>query len=150
MLRAFFILGLPYDSLDTMKQSVLFAKEIDPDFAYFFIATLFPGTAMYDIVEGMTSENPNCPEDLKAEISSVDRGFFLKPVSKFTFGKLKPGDVAKAYSYAVRTFYMRPRKIMSILGTIKSTPELKWVLHYFLTSMINIMMSIFGMEKGVE
>jgi hypothetical protein len=132
-----------------MKQTAQFAKELDPDFANFFIATLFPGTEMYDIVERMVSESPNCPDNVKAELSSVDRGFFLKPVINFTFGNLKPGDVAKAYKYAVRTFYMRPRKILKILGTIKSVTELRWILHYFATSMLSIFSGMLGQDSGI-
>ncbi len=145
LLRAFFILGLPYDSMKTMRQTIQFAKEINPHIAYFYVATLFPGTAMYDIVKDMgridekipgAMERQDDPEEL-----SVDAGFFYKPVSKFAFGKLKPGDVAKAYKIAVREFYMRPRKIVDMINTIKSIPELKWVLHYFVVSLANIFTS---------
>jgi hypothetical protein len=142
LLRAFFILGLPYDSLKTMRQTIQFAKEINPHIAYFYVATLFPGTAMYDIVKDMGRINENVPGVMESandpDELSVDAGFFYKPVSKFSFGKLKPGDVAKAYKIAVREFYMRPGKVADIISTIKSIPELKWVLHYFIVSLLNV------------
>jgi radical SAM superfamily enzyme YgiQ (UPF0313 family) len=142
LLRAFFILGLPYDSLKTMRQTVSFAKEIDPHIAYFYVATLFPGTAMYDIVKDMGRIHERVPGVLECEDSindlSVDAGFYYKPISKFSFGKLKPGDVAKAYKIAVREFYMRPRKVLEMISTIKSAPELKWMAHYFIVSLLNI------------
>ncbi|MEX2680707.1 MAG: radical SAM protein [Candidatus Sigynarchaeota archaeon] len=160
LLRAFFILGLPYDSMKTMRQTIQFAKEINPHIAYFYIATLFPGTAMYEIVKNMGHVYENalgllgCQNDRTERIyenvpgvmrdqdknkdMSIDAGFFYKPVSKFSFGNLKPGDVAKAYKIAVREFYMRPCKIIDVLSTIKSLPELKWVMHYFIISIFNI------------
>lgn len=142
LLRAFFILGLPYDSLKTMRQTVNFAKEINPHIAYFFVATLFKGTEMYDIVKDMGKIQEKVPGVLENKESlaelSVDAGFYYKPVSKFAYGKLKPGDVMKAYKIAVREFYIRPSKILEMISTIKSTPELKWILHYFLVSFLNI------------
>ncbi len=145
LLRAFFILGLPYDSLKTMRQSIQFAKEINPHIAYFYVATLFQGTAMYDIVKEMGKIHENVPGVMECPDEpdglSVDAGFFYKPVSKFTYGKLKPGDVAKAYKIAVREFYMRPSKIVDIIKTIKSIPEIKWVIQYFIVSMANIFTS---------
>lgn len=147
LLRAFFILGLPYDSFDTMRQTIRFAREIEPDFAYFFIATLFPGTEMYDIVRDMGNMedfmSDTCNDKEERENFNVDLGFFYKPVINFTYGKMKPGDVENAYKIAVRDFYMRPRKILSILGTIKSIPEIKWIFHYFIVSLSNIISSIF-------
>lgn len=150
LLRAFFILGLPYDSPGSMHHTVRFAKEIDPHIAYFYVATLFPGTAMYDIVKDMGQISEHVPgvmpdEDMHDDLS-VDAGFFYKPVSKFSFGKLKPGDVSKAYKIAVREFYMRPKKILDVLSTIKSIPELKWALHYFIVSITNI----FGTQSTTD
>jgi anaerobic magnesium-protoporphyrin IX monomethyl ester cyclase len=141
--RAFFILGLPYDSLDTMRQSVQFAKEIDPDFAYFFIAKAFPGSKMYDMaremgaVEHQTSDE--CKESSEEERVSKDPVFFSRPFINFSMGKLKPGDVKKAYNIAVREFYMRPKKILNLIKIIKSIPELKFHLQFFLVAMNNIL-----------
>ncbi|HME55422.1 MAG TPA: radical SAM protein [Candidatus Lokiarchaeia archaeon] len=148
LLRAFFILGLPYDSLDTMKQSIKFAKEIDPEFADFFIATLFPGTEMYDIVENTgviekkTSSN-SCEGETDTDSISMDFGFYFKPVINFSFAKLKPGDVKTAYNIAVREFYFRPRKILSVIGTIKSIYEIEYILNFFLLAMNNVINGLF-------
>ncbi|MHA1847564.1 MAG: B12-binding domain-containing radical SAM protein [Promethearchaeota archaeon] len=145
LLRAFFILGLPYDSYETMRQTVNFAKEINPDFAYFFIATLFPGTEMYDIVKRMGKMNDRVLEgELNKKNSlKIDIGFFYKPMINFTIGKLKPGDVKKAYTLAVREFYMRPSKIIAIIRTIRSVPEIKWIFHYFIVAMVNVIENAF-------
>ena len=147
LLRAFFILGLPYDSLDTMRQSIKFAKEIDPDFADFFIATLFPGTEMYDIVKAMgvieKTSSGGCNEETGEGTISMDLGFYYKPVINFSFAKLKPGDVKTAYNIAVREFYFRPSKILSIIGTIRTIPEFKYILNFFLVTMINVIKGLF-------
>jgi len=152
LLRAFFILGLPYDSLDTMKQSIKFAKEIDPDIANFFIATLFPGTEMYSIVKdmGLIENIPStgCKDESDDDTISLEQGFYYKPVIKFSFAKLKPGDVKTAYNIAVREFYFRPKKILSIINTIKSVPELKYILHFSLVAINNIINNLFF--KGTQ
>ncbi|MHA1369726.1 MAG: B12-binding domain-containing radical SAM protein, partial [Promethearchaeota archaeon] len=143
LLRAFFILGLPYDSFDSMRHTIRFAKEIDPHFAYFFIATLFPGTKMYDIVKEMGDiDSSTMTGDKRNPELAAHVGFYYKPVINFSFGRLKPGDVKKAYSIAVREFYMRPKKILSIISTFHSIMEMKWVFHYFLLSLFNIFSNI--------
>ncbi|MFX0102785.1 MAG: B12-binding domain-containing radical SAM protein [Candidatus Hodarchaeota archaeon] len=151
LLRAFFILGLPYDSFDTMHQTIEFAKEINPHFAYFFIATLFPGTEMFDIVNkmGRVQQVSLYGKDEKKLDEHVSRniGFFFKPMINYSIGKLKPGDVKRAYTLAVRKFYLRPAKILSIINTIRSISELKWIIHYFLVSITNIISNLFKKEN---
>ena len=71
-------------------------------------------------------------------------GFYYKPVLKFSIGKLKPVDVKRAYKLAVRKFYMNPRKILSILSTIRSIREFKWVFQFFILSQLNIFKDIIG------
>ncbi|MHA1716532.1 MAG: B12-binding domain-containing radical SAM protein, partial [Promethearchaeota archaeon] len=91
LLRAFFILGLPYDSFDSMRHTIRFAKEIDPHFAYFFIATLFPGTKMYDIVKEMGDiDSSTMTGDKRNPELAAHVGFYYKPVINFSFGRLKP------------------------------------------------------------
>mgnify|MGYP002353279136 CR=1 FL=1 len=47
----FFIIGHPYDTLRTIEQTIQFAIRADFDHAYFFLATPFMGTKLYDIIK---------------------------------------------------------------------------------------------------
>ena len=46
----FFILGFPWDTLDTMKQTIKFSCSIPLDYAQFSVATPYPGTKLYEII----------------------------------------------------------------------------------------------------
>ena len=45
---AFFIFGYPGETLETMDQTINYAVNLDPDFANFYPAVPYPGTALYD------------------------------------------------------------------------------------------------------
>jgi len=47
--NAYFILGTPWDNIDSITETVEFAKEIDPNKAHFFEATPYPGTEMRNV-----------------------------------------------------------------------------------------------------
>lgn len=46
--RGSFILGLPYETRETIMQTINFAKELDLDRAFFHIFTPYPGTELYE------------------------------------------------------------------------------------------------------
>jgi anaerobic magnesium-protoporphyrin IX monomethyl ester cyclase len=48
---ATFTLGLPWDTRETIKETIAFAREINPDFAMFYMATPFPGSPMWSMLE---------------------------------------------------------------------------------------------------
>ena len=45
---AFFIYGYPGETVQTMDQTTRYAIELDPDFANFYPAVPYPGTALYE------------------------------------------------------------------------------------------------------
>ena len=47
---AFFIFGYPGETLETMSHTIDYAIELDPDFANFYPAVPYPGTALFDKV----------------------------------------------------------------------------------------------------
>jgi hypothetical protein len=94
---------------------------------------------MFDIVRNLRDDLPSGGRTYTDELLSADGGFFYKPVTKFTFGTLKKYDVKRAYSRAVREFYIRPKKMLGILKTIKSWNELKWLGNFLLVAAINML-----------
>ena len=57
--HAFYVIGLPWETRETLKQSLEFAKILDTDFFDFNIAYPLPGTEYYDIAkkEGLFEES---------------------------------------------------------------------------------------------
>ncbi|MBN1593967.1 MAG: radical SAM protein [Candidatus Coatesbacteria bacterium] len=55
----FFIVGLPWETAETVKKSIDFAIELDGDFAEFILARCFPGTILYENCKelGILAEN---------------------------------------------------------------------------------------------
>lgn len=51
--NAYFILGMPWDTLDTMNETIDFARALNPSKAQFFECTPFPGTELREIVSKM-------------------------------------------------------------------------------------------------
>lgn len=47
--QAFFLLGLPWETPETFKKTIEFAKEIKPDSAQFAVVVPHPGTELYDL-----------------------------------------------------------------------------------------------------
>jgi len=47
----FFIYGMPQETEETMEKTTRFALELDPDLAHFMLATPYPGTEMYDVIQ---------------------------------------------------------------------------------------------------
>ena len=48
MVHGCFILGLPYDTKETIRETIEFAKELDPDSAQFYPVMVYPGTEAYE------------------------------------------------------------------------------------------------------
>ena len=113
----YFMLGLPGETRETMKKTVEFAKDIDPDYAYFFAPTPFPGTEMY--------------EEAKSNgwLLSEDWSRFYHGTSDvIQYGDLTAGEIDKAVKNAYKSFYFRPSKVASEFLSIRSFREFKRVL----------------------
>lgn len=53
MVRCFFILGFPGETVEQMEHTVAFAKDMEADWCVIFVASPLRGSDMYDIVTGM-------------------------------------------------------------------------------------------------
>ncbi len=116
----FFMIGLPGETAASLRETMDFALNLNPHFANFSLCMPLPGTQVYE-------EAKRSGTLLKDVDNGVDAGFFgtelfLKPDS------LEPGQVVSYFSYAYRKFYLRPRKLIDILLTIRSLHELRWFL----------------------
>ncbi len=130
-----FILGLPGDCPETMERTIQFATRINPHMAKFAIATPFPGTPLYNKIEREGTF-------LFPTYDGLQAGYFGGRAF-FEIGVTRAEDVEYFYRQTFRRFYLRPRKILDILSTIRSFSEVKW----FLKSTLEIAFSLLSRRR---
>jgi anaerobic magnesium-protoporphyrin IX monomethyl ester cyclase len=103
---AFFIFGYPGESLATINQTIDYAIELNPDFANFYPAVPYPGTALYDKVirDGTLVEE---------DWTRMEYSYYL-----LRGNGLDQDVVMSAINRAKRRFFMRPRYLASRFGDV--------------------------------
>ena len=99
---AFYILGLPYETRQSMERTIEFAKELDSDYAQFLIAMPYPATEFYDIVqrEGVITR------EFEEYLGHTDNG------ANFEMGEINNDLLVKMRKKAYWSYYVRPKMIM--------------------------------------
>jgi radical SAM superfamily enzyme YgiQ (UPF0313 family) len=105
---AFFIFGYPGETVRTMEQTTAYALELDPDFANFYPAVPYPGTALYD---KCLRESLLRPED--EDWSKMEYSYYL-----LRGNGLNEKVVMGAINRAKRRFFLRPAYIARHAGDI--------------------------------
>ncbi|MBP6866667.1 B12-binding domain-containing radical SAM protein [Candidatus Shapirobacteria bacterium] len=82
---AYFMLGVPQETLDTMDETFRFMKEINPPFVTLSKFTPLPGTEMYDDVVRLGLLNPDTTDWLWGANQSIDEVSFVKYMSQDEF-----------------------------------------------------------------
>jgi anaerobic magnesium-protoporphyrin IX monomethyl ester cyclase len=103
---AFFIFGYPGETTRTMEQTVEYAVDLDPDFANFYPAVPYPGTALYDKCARERLLGPDAGDWSKMEYS-----YYL-----LRGNGLDERVVMGAINRAKRRFFLRPRYVARHLG----------------------------------
>ena len=105
---AFFIYGYPGESLQTMDQTTQYAIELDPDFANFYPAVPYPGTALYEkcVKDGLLR-----PEE--ADWSKMEYSYYL-----LNGNGLDAALVMSSINRAKRRFFLRPAYMMRHAGDV--------------------------------
>lgn len=105
----YFMIGLPGETYETVRETIKFAKELDPDFAKFLILKPYPRTAVY---EDFLKQN------LLFDFNYDHYGAYTGPVHKL------PGmdamQMVKLQKKANFQFYFRPRKLLRLFLRLKS------------------------------
>ncbi len=111
----YFVVGLPWDTRDSIRRTARFARSVPADFYEFHAAYPFPGTPMYDMAlkDGLFSE-----EDL------ADGDYFTPIMNTYS---LTRDEVAALRRKAILGTYLSPAFIIRTLGKIRSFGQL-W--HY--------------------
>lgn len=111
--RATFMLGNPGETEETIKKTIKFACELNPDVALFNITTPYPGTGMYNWAK--EKEYLNTYDWDKYDLSRV----------VMDIPTINSKVTEKYYKLAYRKFYMRPRYIISRLFRIRNFNDIK-------------------------
>lgn len=111
--RAAFLFGMPGETEESMKKTIDFALELDPDIAQFNIATPNPGTQLYDWAE----KNGYLATEKWEEYD------WASPVLRLP--TLDAETVKKYYKLAYKKFYMRPAYMWKRVKKLRTTEDLK-------------------------
>ena len=101
---AFFMIGNLGETKETMEKTIKLAKELDPDFVQFTIATPYPGTKMYEEIK----KNGRLLISDWKDFSSFSGAIF-------EYKNLNKKLIDNMHKKAVNSFYLRPRFILKYL-----------------------------------
>lgn len=102
-----FMLGLPGESLETIKETVEFAVELDIRFAIFNLFVPYPGCELYDVL----MRDNKIQYDSWSDFISYPTYSGRKPV--YVPDGLTHRQLAATQKWAMRRFYLRPKFILS-------------------------------------
>jgi anaerobic magnesium-protoporphyrin IX monomethyl ester cyclase len=97
----FFIFGLPGENAATARETIDFAKELDPDFAKFIILMPFPGSEVFVELHA---------KGLIFDHNYDHYGFYAAPVHRLE--DMSAEDISYWQKRAFREFYFRPGKLL--------------------------------------
>ncbi len=111
----YFMIGIPEETEKNIKETIKFAKKLNPDYAQFSIATAYPGTELYQIAEKQGK--------ITKDFSS---GFYALTKQKkiISLCNIKPKILQKYLKGAYYSFYFRPSYIIQRIYNIKSFDDL--------------------------
>jgi hopanoid biosynthesis associated radical SAM protein HpnJ len=98
-----FILGLPGETRETIRETIAFAREIDPDTIQVSLAAPYPGTALYDEARA----NGWLEDEALVDAAGVQ-------VSALGYPHLSRTEIYRSMEVFYRRFYFRPRKLVSL------------------------------------
>ncbi len=110
-----FIVGLPGETRETLKETISFAKEINPHTIQVSLAAPYPGTFLFNqaVQEGWL-------DIANAELID-EHGVQIAPLH---YPHLSHKEIFDAVEEIYRQFYFRPSKILSILKEMALSPQM--------------------------
>jgi len=121
---AFFVLGLPGETDQTIEQSIGLAKEIEPDYTHWSLLNILPENEMKDIFEKRGGKVYPAPISAVVWYSlNYTTKYLMFGEENFTYEELN-----QRLSKIVRAFYFNPRFILKQIGQIRSFYELAQLL----------------------
>ncbi len=109
----YFVIGLPWETEETVEETIKFAIELDSDFISFYTATPLPGSRFYDYA---------IKEKLFDTKASYSEAYYYPVIRTHQLSKEK---VFELHKQAVKRFYLRPRFIIRTLFRLRTFTEFK-------------------------
>ncbi|RME56401.1 radical SAM protein [Candidatus Parcubacteria bacterium] len=110
---SFFILGYLGENVDTMKMTIDFALDVDPDFAAFYPAVPYPGTPFYAEIER------------RGWLATKDWSRYNYSDYVINNHALTRTTVLQLQKEAYRRFYLRPRVVWRSMRFLRSLDSAK-------------------------
>jgi anaerobic magnesium-protoporphyrin IX monomethyl ester cyclase len=110
--KGYFMIGHPPDTIDTVDQTIAFAKDLKLDYALFTITSPLPNTQLFEICKTM------------GKIDFTDLSKFTAWNAIYEPPNLSKEQIESKFKEAYQSFYLRPGYIFSQLGNIKNFEDL--------------------------
>lgn len=120
----YFVIGLPWETEETVEETIKFAIELNSDFISFYTATPLPGSRFYDYA---------LEHNLFDKDTSFENAYYYPAVNTHNLSRERVFELHKS---AIKRFYLRPLYILKMLSRIRSFAEIK---NYF-TAGINVLL----------
>lgn len=123
----FFMIGLPWETHETIRRTLDFAKELDCDFSEIHLATPYEGTSLHDIVRetGLLTDEV------------IGHNYFSDPVIGSMF--LSREELLQYRKEGLRKLYFSPAYVARTFGKIRSARELGNYFKYGVRMIRNVL-----------
>jgi radical SAM superfamily enzyme YgiQ (UPF0313 family) len=127
------LIGFPWDTKETVRETIAFSKALDGDYLDMNIVYPLPGTELYDIARkrGLLKENA---------VHGFDYSY-----SSITTERLSTNDLMRLRRLGLLSFYARPRYVLRTLLSVKSIRELR----RYLFAGIALVFRLYGRKGNV-
>jgi radical SAM superfamily enzyme YgiQ (UPF0313 family) len=115
LIHGTFILGLPGETRETIRETLEFAKEINPHTIQVSLAAPYPGTFLYR----QAKENGWLYHEASELLTQHGT-----QIAALNYPHLSHGEIFQAVEDFYRKFYFRPSKIASIVAEMFTSPEI--------------------------
>lgn len=108
----YLLMGLPWDTEETIQKQIDFGKKLDPDFLEIFYPYPFPGTRLYEL----------CVEEGLLEAGEIPAAAYSSPAMAGLYLSIE--QFASLRRRALRSHYLRPKIIARTLAGARNPKEL--------------------------
>lgn len=108
----YLLMGLPWDTEETVAQQMAFARRLDPDILEIFYPYPFPGTPLYDL----------CVQEGLIQPGEIPRAAYSDPAMPGLYMKIE--EFKNLRKRAIRDFYLRPKVVARTLKGARSPREM--------------------------
>ncbi|HEY2339947.1 MAG TPA: radical SAM protein, partial [Steroidobacteraceae bacterium] len=115
LIHGTFILGLPGETRETIRETLDFAKEINPHTIQVSLAAPYPGTFLYR----QAKENGWLYHEESELLTQQGT-----QIAALNYPHLSHGEIFEAVEDFYKKFYFRPSKIASIVAEMFTSPEI--------------------------